>query len=290
LLAVPLALTASVCFQSWGGAIGNYFKGKPKQEASGVYSETKSGKGDAKAREPLPCPKSVLRGKALVDAKIRQQLEAKRVQGTAGEGKGHKIHSFAEGEHVMYFASNAGVFGKDRVANCVVVTNIRAFQVTKGVRGECVGLGGIRTATHSRVGLMSHDRVELELWNKNKRTLELWDRSAALFFADLLNRVKRKIASWSTAEATRVLGRREGRQQGQKASGNKIDDLIAAHDDRFDQQLDVLSGVLNQVAAKADMISTEIADSNRMLGHIHRRVGDTDARTKAANRRGKNML
>lgn len=133
-----------------------------------------------------PCPPSVWRGKEIADRKIRSEIEKR------------KLHDFVEGEYLMYVCSNASRLASVQkiAADCVVITNLGAFQVVNGKRvgGPTVEMLGSRARTPSLIllrqdgfmlrsvesaelvkgSLMNHDRVVVRTWGGRKAELTFW--------------------------------------------------------------------------------------------------------------------
>mmetsp|Transcript_7752 Transcript_7752/g.9392 ORF Transcript_7752/g.9392 Transcript_7752/m.9392 type:complete len:380 (-) Transcript_7752:173-1312(-) len=176
--------------ESWSGAIGNYFRGAPKAEKSGTWSATKK----KLPKVPVPdCPSTVWRGKEISERKVKRALEEL------------KIHNFVEGEHIMYFCSNAGLVASSQkaAADCVVMTNLGVFQVVGGKRvGGTTGglmLRSVREAKMVKGSLLSNDRVLVATWSKRVAELTFWNRKSSEFMTALLNQIPSKSREWQGA-------------------------------------------------------------------------------------------
>jgi len=171
--------------ESWSGAIGNYFRGLPKPENSGTYNATTLPK-----KAPM-CPLSVWRGVFLTEKKVEAALQ---------EGK---VHSFQAGEHVMYLVSNAGarVSTSRAIKDCVVVTNLGAFQVKGGVRvggkGGGFPLRAVESAYMIKGTFLAHDVIHVKSWAGNGiAELSFWNRAATEFMLFVLNEIPHNSRKW----------------------------------------------------------------------------------------------
>eukprot|EP00472_Partenskyella_glossopodia_P002178 CAMPEP_0197526882 /NCGR_PEP_ID=MMETSP1318-20131121/19558_1 /TAXON_ID=552666 /ORGANISM="Partenskyella glossopodia, Strain RCC365" /LENGTH=364 /DNA_ID=CAMNT_0043081243 /DNA_START=88 /DNA_END=1183 /DNA_ORIENTATION=+ len=269
--------------ESWSGAIGNYFRGPPKREKSGTYANSGSQKEEAPA-----CPKTVWRGSILTEKKVRNAV--------VDEG----IHSFNDGEYIMYLCSNAGVFAdtKKVVNNCVVVTNLGVFQVVDGKRtGGLTGgimLRSVSSASLVKGSFMKNDVVSVSLWGGKTFSLEFWNRKSSEFITWMLNAIPAKCREWtndrsgprasSYKRSSAAAGRRSGAGGGAgRASvfedgqpGASVADMAEEHEAIMDEHLDELNGILDQVNFKAKMIGEELKEQAKLTTHINERVAETD--------------
>eukprot|EP00471_Norrisiella_sphaerica_P005140 CAMPEP_0184489748 /NCGR_PEP_ID=MMETSP0113_2-20130426/16265_1 /TAXON_ID=91329 /ORGANISM="Norrisiella sphaerica, Strain BC52" /LENGTH=358 /DNA_ID=CAMNT_0026873343 /DNA_START=39 /DNA_END=1115 /DNA_ORIENTATION=- len=284
--------------ESWSGAIGNYFRGKPKAEKSGTFAN-KNRKIEVKAPE---CPPTVIRGKKLNDLKIQDALED------------IKIHNFIDGEYIMYFCSNAGKIASNKKAirDCVVMTNLGIFQVADGKRvGGTTGgvvLRSVSTAELVKGPMFGHDRVVITTWSGQKAELGFWNRKSSLFMTELLNQIPRKSREWAGPQ-TRGSSRRSGAfdevshraqaarngaqsmKSGSPMEGETaIQRMAREHDELFDGQLDELSSVLDNVAFKARALGDELKAQKELTEHIQTRVEDSHQRMRSNDKRGKRLL
>mmetsp|Transcript_19185 Transcript_19185/g.28670 ORF Transcript_19185/g.28670 Transcript_19185/m.28670 type:complete len:351 (-) Transcript_19185:141-1193(-) len=267
--------------QSWGGAIGNYFRGKPKPEKSGTYL-AKQIKVEKKAP---PCPKSILRGQDLTGKGIRKALEEK------------KLHKFISGEHIMYFCMNGSKDIKKAVNDCVVVSNIGVFQVKNGIRvgGKEGGfpLRGVECAFLEKGNFLAHDRVVVKSWgiNVNLAEVSFWNRASSVFMEWLFNSIPQKARAWrgNDQKATNK-GRTTSTELEREENETQLQYLERKHNADFDNALDNLGGKLDELNFKAHEIRRELNDHKEIINHVKGRVTDTNNRVKNSNRNARALM
>jgi len=285
--------------ESWGGAIGNYFRGQPKPERSGTLAAKHARKHNVDEKAP-PCPPSVWRGSKLNEMKVQKFMEDS------------KLHSFFDGEYVMYLCSNAGARASvsKACADCVVLTNLRAFEISAGKRVVADGknkdfaLRSVECAELIKGTLMKYDRVRISMWGGRTYDLSFWNRKSSLFMLWVFNRIPVNSRKWNgipsveSGNASREVrkaravasGARSGNISEPVEGESEIQKMAREHNARIDDHLDDLSAILDNVAFKAKMIGDEVREQNKLTKHINERVEETHVRLKASDKRGRKLL